>query len=248
MILVLCHADDLPALWAYRELARLHGDVQLVTADALAYALTWEHRITSADITTSVTLAPGKSNGKSIRSGDVTGTLNRLHTIPGEHLAAAGADRAYAEMEIYALFASWLAALPGPVLNPASPSGLSGSTWRSPAEWVVLARQAGLSVLPRRESDSDDPDALMMPPPYDGTRMVLVAGDDVIGGNAPTEVCERAGSLARKNGLSIAGVSFLVDRGVWRFHSLTLLPDLRLGGARTIDALSRALTATECFA
>jgi hypothetical protein len=243
MILVLCHSDDLPALWAYRELARLHRDVQLVTADALAYALTWEHRITSADITTSITLA----NGRTIRSGDVTGTLNRLHTVPGEHLAAAGADRAYAEMEIYALFASWLAALPGPVLNAASPSGLCGSTWRSPSEWVVLARQAGLPVLPRRESGEDDPDALMMPPPYEGTQLVLVAGDDVIGGNAPPDVCERAGNLARRNGLSIAGVFFHVDRGIWRFHSLTLLPDLRVGGARTIDALSRALTASECF-
>jgi hypothetical protein len=48
-------------------------------------------------------------------------------------------------MEMYALLLSWLASLPCPVINPASPRGL-GAQERSQAEWLLLASQAGLPI------------------------------------------------------------------------------------------------------
>src|SRR5215212_10128202 len=123
MDLCLCNSDDIAALWTYRELTRRGRPMELITADALAFALRWEHRLGHGGVDTEVTLA----DGRTISAAGVGAVLNRLRTLPFAHLRADAGDRDYAATEMHALFASWLAALPGPVLNRATPAGLSGS-------------------------------------------------------------------------------------------------------------------------
>ncbi|HEX2120504.1 MAG TPA: hypothetical protein VHL59_02580, partial [Thermoanaerobaculia bacterium] len=142
MYLVLCNSSDLAAMWAYLQLKKeLGASIDIVTAEVLASALRWEHRLTTNGTSTTIALA----DGRVIRSDEIRATLNRI-----EHIAPisprAGADRDYATAEMHALFASWIHALPGRVWNRATPAGLCGSTWRQSAEWTQLAARAGFAV------------------------------------------------------------------------------------------------------
>jgi len=229
MDLCLCNSDDAAALWAWRELARRGRTIELITADALAFALRWEHRLIAGATDTVITLA----DGRSVRAAETSAVLNRLRTLPSMHLRAGNGDREYAATEMHALFASWLAALPGPVLNRATPAGLSGSNWRSQAEWVNLAARSGMPVETHVESDIDG--ELFAP---DAAPTLLVIGDEVLGQSSPPT---RAAALrlARGAGLGIAGIALDAERGT--FRAATPFPDLRLGGAAAIDALEEAL-------
>src|SRR3954469_11822581 len=140
MWLVLCDASDASAVWVCQEMRRRGvAPVELLTADDLALADYWEHRV-------------GK-DGASIRFragaleiiGDrLGGVFNRLYTVPVPHWQSKPkSDRDYVQQEMVALFLSWLHALPCPVVNRPTPQGLSGQ-WRCESEWVWLARQAGL--------------------------------------------------------------------------------------------------------
>jgi hypothetical protein len=240
--LVLCHADDGAAVWAYRGLlARGLAPLELVTAEALAFALRWVHRVDSAGAAFEVTLA----DGRRIASGEVRGTLNRIRYVPAPHWrSAAGADRDYAQQELFAFFTSALHALPGPVLNPASATGLSGCP-RFPEEWAAAAARAGLAAPPRRRRTAS-PDAPVVPegPGAPPARRVLafVAGQTVIGAPEPAAAACRA--LARQTGTPLLGIELDLDPAAgWRFHAATDFPDLPRGGPALLDALALALRA-----
>ncbi|MBI4539869.1 MAG: hypothetical protein HY704_10220 [Gemmatimonadetes bacterium] len=149
--LVICHPWDLPALWAYRGLTRRGlGPLELVSVEALLAATRWEHRLSANGAFFDVTLV----DGRRFTSESVAGVLNRiLVAAPPQLLSVVPSDRRYAEQEFLALVLSWLNAVRGPVLNPATPQGLSGR-WRSEPEWRVVAAQAGLSVTPFRVSSA----------------------------------------------------------------------------------------------
>lgn len=231
MYLVLCDSSDLAALWAWRELSRRLAGVRLVTSEALVYAARWEHRVDSCRTSTTITLG----DGRVIRSEEVRGTLNRLLVLPGDHLRAVAADREYAGAELLAFFASWLHALPKPVLNPASPSGLSGGAqWRDHSEWLWLAAQSGLDVPPYVENESTVPERVADL----GTRTLMVIGDRVVGPPHPAQVAAGCIALARRTNLGILGIGF----DGWSFRHATVVPDLREGGSDAIDALAEALT------
>jgi hypothetical protein len=227
MWLVLCHADDLPALWAYQGLkARGLAPLELVSAESLAFSLRWEHRVTSEEVSFRITLA----DGRQLSSDGVFGALNRMQFVPLPHWRrAAPKDQEYVQQEITAFYTSWLYALPGPVLNPATPVGLSGA-WRRPAEWVKLAAQAGL----------DTPDYPTVPPAI--CRTVLVVDGAVVPGGVPDAVAEGCHRLAALSRTPLLGVGFEVQpSGAWLFTAATTTPDLRLGGAEFLDALKSTL-------
>ena len=226
---VFCGRDDEAALWAWRELKRRGRGIELMTADALAFALRFEHRLGAGGIDTEMTLA----DGRLFRARDAGAVFNRLHSLPDAHLRAAAADRDYALTELFALFASWLAALPGIVWNAATPAGLCGSTWMPQARWIVLAAQSGFDVEPYVESDV----AMPMPAPR-RLDSLLVIGDTVLGA-VTTKLHASALQLAQHAGLGIAGIRIDAERGT--FHDATPLPDLRIGGSAAIDALEAAL-------
>lgn len=241
MYLVLCDRDDLPALWAWRELRQRMSDVELVTSEALAYAARWDHRVDSSHTSTTVTLG----DGRVIRAHEVQGTINRLLMLPCAHLRAVAADREYAATELLAFFASWLHALPKPVLNPASPSGLSGGAqWRDYSEWLLLAAESGLVVAPYVESETTDADAIVtaLAQPRRDTRTLIVIGDEVVGPTRPDHVAAGCIALARRTNLGILGVDF--DEK-WVFRCVTVMPDLRVGGRDAIDALVTVLSSME---
>ena len=232
MDLCLCNSDDAAALWAWRELTRRGRKIELITAEALAFALRWEHRLAFGGADTVIALG----DGRTIHSAETGAVLNRLRALPFEHQRADAGDREYAATEMHALFASWLAALSGPVLNQATPAGLCGSQWRSHAEWVALAARSGMDVEPYVESDVEcGGHAAAVGAP---AHSMIVIGDAVVG-DATAATLAAAQRLARAAGLGIAGIAVDPERGT--FRAATPLPDLRLGGAAALDALEEAL-------
>jgi hypothetical protein len=238
MWLVLSQANDLAALWAARGLvARGLQPLEIVTAEALAYNLRFEHRLTASRPSVSITLA----DGRVIDGATVRGTLNRLQFFPIEHLrGASSTDRQYAEQELYALYLSWIYGLPGPMLNCPTPQGLSGE-WRHPSEWAWLAAQAGLLTLPYQQSDQRDA------PTLDSlsrltTRTLLVVGDTCCDSLAPSPVAAACVRLAQMNATGLLGIDFhLTANGDWVFINATSWPNLRLGGDALLDRLANAL-------
>jgi hypothetical protein len=241
MYLVLCDSDDIPALWAWKELRQRMGAIELVTSEALAYAVRWEHRVDSTRTSTTITLG----DGRVIRSEEVQGTINRLHFLPCAHLRAVAADRDYAAAELFAFFASWLHALPKPVLNPASPSGLSGAAqWREYPEWLLLAAKSGLDVPTYVENETTDAErvATALAQRRLDTRTLIVIGNAIVGATPPDRVAAGCAALARRADLAILGVDF--DEN-WVFRSATVLPDFRVGSQAAIEALMTALSSRE---
>jgi len=145
VILVLCDTGDDGAYWAAEGLSARGRQVTLVTAEALAGAEAVEHRLGGRDAAAPV-VAIRLRDGRRIASDIPAAVLNRLSFLPP---AAPGQvaedDRDYAVQEMNALSLSWLAALPGPVVNRPTPQGLGGA-WRHPAHWIALAARAGLPV------------------------------------------------------------------------------------------------------
>jgi len=243
MWLVLCTSNDAPALWAYQGLeARGLAPLELVSAEMLAYSLRWEHRIGADGVCINITLA----DGRMIRNDTVRGVLNRLISVPHEHLHLAdSADRTYATQELTALYLSWLRALPQPVINQPTPQGLSGQ-WRHISEWVWLASKAGLPTPEYRQSGNDRVEETLVErkivPPGTPVNTVIVLAGDVVGVPAPAEICEGCLRLAELSGTSLLGVEFVPDSaGNWTFAGATPHPDLRLGGQALLDVLASVL-------
>jgi hypothetical protein len=231
MWLVLCDRTDHAALWAHRGLAaRGLEPLELVTADALAYALRWEHRVGAAGASVVVELG----DGRRIDGAGVRGVLNRLVAVPDGHLALAReADRDYARQELHAFFVSWLASLPGRVVNRPTPQGLCGS-WRHRSEWLALAASAGVPIAPFR-MNGDVPDGGFVP----AARTVVVVAGEAVGGGLPAAVRSGCVRLARLAGAGVLGVELAADG---RVAGATPLPDLRLGGELALDLLAEALS------
>ena len=142
--LILTHPGDDTALHVHARLADRYSpdQVRLVTSEELISAPHWSHQLGNGKAVTEITLAD-----KTVLSSDDCGVVfNRLRYVSVPHFELAKEeDRNFAVMELYALLLSWLASLPCPVINPASPRGL-GAQERSQAEWLFLANQAGLPI------------------------------------------------------------------------------------------------------
>jgi hypothetical protein len=230
MWLVLCDRTDHAALWAYRGLAaRGLEPLELVTADALAYALRWEHRVGAAGASVQVELADGRRiDGRRVR-----GVLNRLVAVPDGQLSLAREeDRDYARQELYAFFLSWLACLPGRVVNRPVPQGLCGA-WRHRSEWLALAAAAGLETVPFRMDGDAPTDGFVA-----ATRVVPVVDGEALGEGLPASFRAGCARLAELAGAVVLGVE-LASGGL--VSGATPLPELRLGGERALDLLAAAL-------
>ena len=237
MWLVLCERGDPSAPWARSGLAaRGLGPVELVVAEALSYAPLWVHHLADDTVVSEVGLA----DGRRIASEDVRGVLNRLVAPPVGHLGgAAPSDRDYAAQELFALMLSWLEAFRCPVLNRATPNGLSGP-WLERSEWCVLAERAGLPVAPytAASSGSNGSDGVA---PVDAPAIVLTVAGTVIG-DAPEEVADGARRLGELAGADLLELEFSVDaEGAWAFAGASAMPDLIAGGEQLLDRLAEVL-------
>jgi hypothetical protein len=229
MWLILCHVDDLPALWLHEKLEE-QGDtsVELITAEYLAGSLRWEHRVNSDQASLMIELA----DGRVIRSGDVQGTVNRIRfaPFPMQSLVEEG-DREYLQQELSAFYLSWLHALPGTVLNPASPNGMNGA-WRPDIAWTRLAVLAGLRCAPPSQ------DA----PLWANFNTIIVVGGTTTNPGAPPEIAARCLRLAARAQTPLIGVNFELDEaGNWLFRAATATPDFRLGEEAFVRGVRAAL-------
>jgi hypothetical protein len=229
MWLVLCHSEDVAALWAYRGLqARGVRPLELVTAEELACALRWEHRLGESGFSLTIELA----DGRCIRGHQVRGVLNRLHSLPLYFWRSAEAkDRDYVQQEIQAFTLSWLHSLRGRTLNPATPLGACGA-WRSAVAWNMLAQKAGLPTAGcqggERQRASGTSDSVS----------VIVVGGQVIGRPVPATIAAGCAALAALSETPVLGIDFCgTDGDAWEFSGASPWPDLRLGGGNILDAL-----------
>jgi hypothetical protein len=239
LVLVVCEESDLGALWAAECLQSRGLPVEIVTGADLAAAERWEHRLGRSGTTLALTFAGGE---RCLHSRDVRGVLNRLSFLPSAWLQRIGGpDRDYAIQEMYALYLSWLHALPGPLLNRPTPQGLCGN-WRHPSGWAVLAARAGLPVASYRQSSEDDPAETWRAASEPPAATVFVVSERVVAPPVVTadqrESCRR---LARGAGTMLLGIDFApAARGGWEFSGASVMPDLIRGGEPLADALAEA--------
>ncbi len=243
-MLVLCSSNDIPCLWAYQGLRKRGlNQTELISAEALEYSLRWVHQLDSSGSNVDILLA----DGRSIQNDSIDGVLNRLSTIPVQHLLMARAeDREYALSEMAAFYTSWLYALPRPILNLPTPQGPAGQ-WRHTSEWAFMASKAGL-VTPEYKQSGYDYTTMVyfnggmagasLFPPGTATRTIIVACGHAIGPQAPSDIIEGCLSLAEVSGTGLLGIEFAQGpESHWTFAGATPMPDLRLGGEELLDAL-----------
>jgi hypothetical protein len=193
------------------------------------HARRWEHRIEDGAARAVIDLA----DGRCVDTTQVQATLNRL-SAPRVELLPPGPpqERDYAAQELWALWTSVFHALPGPVLNRASPEGLSGP-WPSEASWTAHAARAGL----RTNSWPDGASG------WGETRQIILVDGAVVGRHrAPLDVMRGCRALAAAVQCGLLGIWFAPG---WRFVGATSRPDLREGGDALADVLAGVLGGAE---
>jgi hypothetical protein len=241
---VVAHPGDRGAAAVAEVLARRHGPeaVLAVTVEHLALAARWEHEVAGGVARTRIRL-PG---GRVLEPHHRTAVINRIRHVPAPAFPDAR-DREYAVAEIAALLLSWLAGLPGPVVNPPSPRA-----WTTPAHSAVAVRAAAaaagvpagglrLATSGRRHPrpgwlaaglDGGGPLGPAVPAgdrpvrlaePAARTTAVLVAGPRVLGAPSPAweDRCRR---LVAGLGLLLATVTLAGDP--WRVEAADPFPPL----------------------
>ena len=220
--------------------------VRALTAATLgAETLRWHHRLGAGGV--DFILDP--ADGRTLSPHDCGGVVNRLHYLPLALLARiGGADEDYARSELYALFLSWMAALPSPILNPPTPQGLAGN-WRHPSAWTMLAQASGLPVVPWRQDSASDPERDWTIAEQPGEICVVAVGDRLVRPgwpaaiDLPAPVEQGCIALARAAGVGLLGVRLIPDDAIpegWRFVGANLLPDLAAGGEPMVEAIDAA--------
>jgi len=239
MWLVLCAADDLPALWVFKGLqSRGLRPIEVLTPDVLVYNQHIVHRISNKGVQTEIVLA----DGRRINSSSVRGTINRIITLPTAQFDTAGPkDYAYAEQELYALFLSWLNGLPGWMINRPTPQCLSGA-WLHPIEWTSQAAQVDLPTAPYL-FDELHPGGANMLPSGGVQKTVIVYSKSCFGVEPPESIQAGCVRLAEMENANLLGVHFLVfPNNEWVFYHASSHPDLRWGGEALLDALANSLS------
>ena len=247
--LVLCGHDDVVARWAHEQLRALNAETVELVTDVDLVGAGWDHRVGDDAVVTEIHL----SDGRTLGSGGIRGTLNRLtHAPPALAGMLAPADREYGHTEFSALWLSWLAALDGPVLNPPTTRGFSGA-WRSSVEWAVLAADASLECIPLTDDSGDAPgsaghDAWEVWPPYAPVREdAIVVGESVFSARrldrATRDACRRLSKLADTPILGLVFADTPIA-GRPRLRGATPMPDLRAAGTPLVSALASALGGT----
>ena len=237
MILVLCSATDVPALWLAGALSRLGETVKVLTVEELA-AAGLQHRIEGGG----TSFVVDRPDGTRLDAADVDLVVDRVVDPPGiPRSLVAPADRDYAEQEIWAVTLGWLAsfeACGARIVNPPAPSGLAGRD-RSDLEWRALAVRAGLPVAP-------GPTAPWSAGPV--VASIAVVGEAVVGlGCHPVELAPplRAAlaRLAASARLPLLGVALLPTPSGPAFVGADLLPDLHLGGLPLVEGVAALVPA-----
>lgn len=142
--LVLAEPSDRTAIAVAATLRRRHGpgQVEIRTATELALAPRWAHRLGEGQASTRIVF----HDGSVLDDRRPAVIFNRLAFVapPGTARMSA-ADRAYAQAEMAALVASWLAGAHCRVVNAPSSAAMTACVHR-PLAWQRFAAAAGLET------------------------------------------------------------------------------------------------------
>jgi hypothetical protein len=244
--LIVSQEHDEAARWAANELPGAGIEPVHHVTDTNLLSATWEHRVSMEGCSTMLALA----DGRAIDSREIRGTLNRLVQAPVPALAFE--DRQYGFHEMSALVMSWLASLPGPILNPPDTRGLAGA-WRWPSKWAMLAAEAGLAAAPvtvdtDRELPASGDSWIAWPPHAPVAEDVIVVGEAVFAieplAESTIDGCRRLACVAQTPLLGLV-FSCATCGETPMLIGATPLPDLRAGGSGLIEALADALKRDE---
>jgi hypothetical protein len=234
MWIVISAPEDRPALWAYCKLKDSGLDpLEQVTPEEFSYAarITYKLNRQSSDLNFDL------RDGRTIRSEDVQGILNRVTIVPVEHLGYSP-DTQYAVQELNAFFLAWLSSLDVPVINHPVPFGLSGR-WRHLVEWTWLANVSNLPTDRLCEgSTSLNKDISQV---QGDILSVVVAGGEVFGPDLPEHIVNGCQILSEKAETSLLGITFSHSGGNFVFANANPFPDLQIGGDRIIKKLKQML-------
>src|ERR1044072_3099721 len=113
-ICILCNQNDQVAQALFLHLQNSHAPVYLVTAEDLIFATSWKHEISEeGKCHTEIIL----QNGTHIHSGRLRAVFNRIRFMQMPHFLDV-TDRSYAEMEMFALFVSFLKSIEHVLFEP----------------------------------------------------------------------------------------------------------------------------------
>ncbi|MEU0534832.1 hypothetical protein [Amycolatopsis tolypomycina] len=222
-VLVLADDGDSGAAAVASAVAARRGGsaVTVVSPRRLAVASRWVHTVApDGTAATEIRLAGGGCVPCSPAA-----VLNRIDGVTPVRFARAGArDRDYAAMELHALFVSWLAGLPCPVVNPVNGNGSA-----APAAlpyWLLAARRAGLPVVHigrtvgTRAGHRAAPPAARTP-----AGSVLVAGRHTAGALA-RRFGDGCAEVARATGCPLLEFRFVREAGAVRLSAVDPRPGL----------------------
>jgi hypothetical protein len=242
MWLVISSSSDPSGIWAWEGLRQMGlAPLEFVTAESLAFACRWEHRLGSRGTSLTLSLA----DGRVLSSSSIQGGLNRLCApSPLAFERAAVADRDYAQAEMFAFYLSWLHSLTGKIINRPAPSGLSGP-WLHASEWMMLAARAGLRTPLYRQSSCDGPalqPGVHLPADPRMMNNVIAFDGQIFGGLLPDSIAQACFRLLEHSKMEILGISLCTDdHGRWTFAGATPTPDLRGGGIPLLRHLAHTL-------
>lgn len=245
MIVILCHPDDVAALWLDRMFHTLGvTGIEIVSVEQLVFSRRIVHRLVTAGDSGEIALA----DGRTLHPETIAGLINRVQYLPTRHFAsAAPADRAYAMAELSAFMLAWLNSVAGRVINPPLPFALGGGTFPLPTV-RHLASMAGLPALTWRSSTSpsgnDGNDRNHVTAVDTPTHAVVVFDGRVFGPILPRPIQDGCRRLASLLGVPMLQVLFHQshDNG-WRFVHAHGAVDFRIGGRPLAAAIAQAFAA-----
>jgi hypothetical protein len=104
MLLIFCNTEDHIANSLYLHLKQRTQYVRIINAEELVFARSWIHQCSNNGIFDTQLILP---DGYTISSENISGVFNRVRFFPTTHFIRQE-DFTYAQMEFYALYASFL--------------------------------------------------------------------------------------------------------------------------------------------
>jgi hypothetical protein len=233
--LVIAAPYDAPARWMAGRLRALSSaEVVVVSPQALLGAPGFEQRIGADGVDTVIHV----DDGSLLRGSRIASVLNRFDRVAAPSWEGApAAERAYVLQELHAIALGWLAGLAVPVVNPATPQGLSGACLPV-ARWRMLAAANGLPTVPYCEGAPFGERGGEL---GQALREVCAIGNACLG-DPPSDVAHSLPRLAAAARTPVLCAEFLVDAmGRWRFARASPWPDFRRFGEAAVVPLARLL-------
>ena len=232
-ILILAHAEDNTALRMYALLRKKYAQetLRLVAAEYLAMAPHWIHQLDDRPASPTPLTSIILEDGCALEIDKNTVIFNRLQHAAMPHFYAADpSDHRYAEMEMYALWLSWLHSLGDQVINPPSPRFLAGAGF-SRIEWIANAIQVGVPVVSFELDSRLEAHTLEQVE----SLSIFAAGESILFESSERDlssleenaISATASALQRYSSCPILRISFSYENEAWHFNHADPIPEAK---------------------